>query len=114
MWSFDLAEIKGDIEGFPPEVVEKMLERQFEQTGKKDIKVFQKYKSCSETVGGFYWSSSIEKHDFWSKIILAREFDVFFEKYPKEQETQQDFLEIMKGFRDLRARRLAEQLKDRL
>lgn len=113
MWSFDLAEIKDDIEGFPPEVVEKMLERQEEQAGWKDIRIFQHYKGTGRTHGGFNWIQSVEKGSFWNEVIGKGNFDVFFEKYPK-QETQQDFLEIMKGFRDLRARRLAEQLKDRL
>ena len=33
----------GDLDNFPIKIVEKMLQRQYEQVGKMDITVFQKY-----------------------------------------------------------------------
>ena len=104
MWSFDLAEIKGDIEGFPPEIVELMLTRQVEQGQKKDITVFQEARSAS--YDGFTWADTIEKHDFWNAVIDGENFDLFFEKYPKTTPPQQDFKEIMAGFKRLREERL--------
>lgn len=113
MWSFDLAEIKGDIEGFPPEIVELMLTRQVEQGQKKDITVFQEARTASyrtDCDGGFTWSDTIEKHDFWNAVIDGENFDLFFEKYPKTtphpEIPQQDFKEIMAGFKRLREERL--------
>lgn len=69
----------GDIVDFPVEVVELMLQRQFEQTGKRDVSIFENQKS-----GGFTWGNTPEKDEFWSVVIEDKKFDVFFEKYPKE------------------------------
>lgn len=42
----------GDLENFPIEVVEKMLEYQYKQLGKINIAVFQKYKNADTRLGG--------------------------------------------------------------
>ena len=75
---------KGEIEDFPPEVVELMLQRQFEQTGKRDVSVFEANNQARKSNNGFTWSDTIEDHDFWCDVILNKEFHVFFEKYPKQ------------------------------
>ena len=73
----------GDLKDFPIEVVEKMLEYQNKQVGKKDISVFQKDR-CEDTGGkGFSWSATTEGHYFWKNVIRDRNFDLFFERYPK-------------------------------
>lgn len=76
-------EYKGEIAGFPQEVVEKMLERQVEQGNKIDVTVFEEDKLCISRA--FYWKDSVEGHNFWHEVITERNFDVFFEKYPKKQ-----------------------------
>ena len=73
----------GDLEGFPIEVVEKMLQKQYKQVNKIDIGVFQNNKNADTNYGGFHWSDTIEGHDFWFKVICCEKFDVFFERYPK-------------------------------
>ena len=73
----------GSIEDFPPEVVELMLVRQYEQTGKVDIGVFQENKINSKSSFGFTWEETKERHGFWNNVIYDKNFDVFFEKYPK-------------------------------
>ena len=75
---------KGQIEGFPPEVVELMLQRQFEQTRKRDVSVFEDNVEAGELSGGFDWSDTPEKYNFWRDVIRTKKFDVFFEKYPKQ------------------------------
>jgi hypothetical protein len=73
----------GDLENFPIEVVEKMLEKQYKQVNKKDVSVFQDYK-CSDTQrGGFHWENTIEGHEFWSDVIRGKKFDLFFKRYPR-------------------------------
>lgn len=71
---------KGQLEGFPKEIVEKMLERQVEQGNPRDVSVFEidKY----EEISGFSWEKTIEGDDFWCDIIDSKNFDVFFERYP--------------------------------
>jgi len=76
---------KGELNGFPEEVVEKMLERQFEQDNVKDITVFE-----DNIYGGFSWSNSIEGLTFWLNVISQRNFDLFFDKYPKIEEEEDE------------------------
>lgn len=71
----------GSIEGFPVEVVQKMVERQYEQYGECDVKVFKARKT-----GGFDWTETPEGYDFWYNVIHYSDFTLFFEKYPKQEE----------------------------
>lgn len=81
---------KGQLEGFPTEIVEKMLEKQVEQGNKKDVTIFEE---CNAT--GFIWNKTIEGQKFWEKVINYKQFDVFFNKYPKQIELPKVFC-IMK------------------
>ena len=74
---------KGEIEGFPQEVVEKMLYYQEQQGYKRDVTVFEKDKRSGNIYKGFIWYNTPEGVSFWNKIIQQRNFQVFFEKYPK-------------------------------
>ena len=65
----------GDLENFPIEVVEKMLQRQYEQVGKIDISVFQKYNRNDIQKGGFHWADTIEGHGFWYGVIKEEKFE---------------------------------------
>lgn len=67
------------LHGIPEQIIEVMLERQFEQTGKKDRSVFEKRK-------GFNWIKTIEEEKncgFWSQVLINKNFDKFYELYPK-------------------------------
>jgi hypothetical protein len=75
---------EGQIADFPPEIVEMMLQRQFEQVGKRDVSVFEGMRDCGKSDDGFTWDESPEGHYFWEMVISDKKFDVFFEKYPKE------------------------------
>ena len=57
-----------------------MLQKQYNQYGEKDISVFQNNRRSEK---GFIWENTIEGHDFWRRVISCKEFDVFFERYPK-------------------------------
>ena len=70
-----------DLEGFPIEVVEKMLEKQKLQKGCTDITVLQNI-----ICGGFQWDITSEGFEFWEGIILRKDFSLFFTKYPKKAE----------------------------
>ena len=73
----------GDLKDFPIEVVEKMLDYQYKQMGKKDISVFQNDRYGGKVDKGFVWGNTIEGHNFWRDVISRKEFDVFFRRYPK-------------------------------
>ena len=69
----------GDIEGFPPEVVELMLQRQYEQHGWRDVQFFEGCRTA-----GFAWVNTPEGRELWSKVAGGRQFDVFFKRYPSQ------------------------------
>jgi hypothetical protein len=73
----------GELEGFPQEVIDKMLERQVEQGNSRDIQVFKHYKFAGKPNGGFDWHKTIEGSVFWNKVIADKKFDIFFDRYPK-------------------------------
>ena len=73
----------GEIKDFPIEVVQKMVDYQVEQGNKADITVFQIRNYASISLGGFSWSNTVEGFNFWDDVINDKEFDLFFNKYPK-------------------------------
>ena len=77
---------KGSIEGFPLEVVAKMLERQYEQSGKIDLSDFERNR-VSVAPLGFDWVTTEEGTGFWNSVIYGRDFSEFFKKYPKNAST---------------------------
>jgi hypothetical protein len=74
---------KGDIKDFPKEVVWKMLDRQEEQGNKRDKGVFEEINHRGRPSGGFDWETSPEGISFWGEVISDKNFDLFFELYPK-------------------------------
>lgn len=74
---------KGQLEGFPREIVERMLECQVEQGNPKDVAVFEVGRCTDQRCKGFTWKNTSEGHDFWNKVIENKNFTTFFEKYPK-------------------------------
>ena len=74
---------KGQLKGFPREIVERMLECQVEQDNPKDVSVFECAPNTNQHFGGFNWKDTIEGDDWWSKVMYDKNFDIFFLKYPK-------------------------------
>ena len=69
---------KGQLEGFPKEIIAAMLKEQVKQGNKEDITVFESYKSAAKGDKGFNWETTKEGMNFWDKILNARNFDHFF------------------------------------
>lgn len=76
----------GDIKDFPIEVVQKMVDEQVRQGNPADVSVFQDDKRQGRSSGGFYWEETTEGHGFWDEVISLKNFDLFFDKYPKKHE----------------------------
>jgi hypothetical protein len=74
---------KRQLENFPVEVVEKMLEYQKAQGNAPEVSVFENNKCAGLQFGGFEWWKTPEREDFWNQVIGNSNFDLFFEKYPK-------------------------------
>ena len=79
----DKMEYKGYLEGFPHEVVNRMLEEQERQGNKRDVSVFEYNISSPKEIGGFDWNATKEGGEFWDRVILDKDFNLFFEEYPK-------------------------------
>ena len=73
----------GKIECFPIGVVVRMLEEQELQGNKPDVRVFQDSVSSDGKHGGFDWEETYEDWNFWTKVLLGRKFELFFEIYPE-------------------------------
>lgn len=73
----------GQLEGFPIQVVEKMLERQVQQGNSENVCIFQHYCSSDKDRGGFNWDSTPEGNYFWCDVISSHNFKLFFERYPE-------------------------------
>jgi hypothetical protein len=70
-----------------------MLDYQQEQGNPRNVSVFEKDKTAAENKKGFVWRGTKEDYDFWNEVIRYKKFDLFFEKYPKQdnQDNSQKF-----------------------
>ncbi len=84
---------KGQIEGYPLEVVDRMIHEQVKQGNEPDVEVFEKSKKAGYFHGGFYWSETKESR-VWEDICFNKHFKSFYEKYGKEHITQEEFNEV--------------------
>jgi len=71
-------DLVGEIKDFPIEVVQKMVERCLEEN---EVNIITKLQISR--LDGFTWRNSIEGYDFWDEVICWKNFNLFFEKYPK-------------------------------
>lgn len=76
------SDLIGDIEGFPIEVVQKMVDYQYDKRHVCDVSVFQ-HRADAATYG-FIWSETSEGWDFWNDVINRKRFYKFFDLYPIE------------------------------
>lgn len=84
------SQFKGDLEGFPEEVVNRMLYYQQEQGNERDIKVFERSKSVSCSGGGFSWGRTEEGHEFWDSVITNGDFKLFFDRCTKTESKSEE------------------------
>lgn len=109
-----MSKYEGDLKGFPEEIVEAMLDYQEEQGNERDVTVFERDRFEAGIYGGFTWRETVEGHNFWGKIIQRKDFDIFFDKYPKEEVTEGLVKEPMRCRIDLGGGNKVEFLIDTL
>lgn len=85
-------QFKGDLEGFPEEVVNRMLYYQQEQGNERNVEVFEREKNTSRYSGGFTWGHTEEGHTFWDNVITHRDFKLFFDRYHKTKTKSEEIL----------------------
>jgi hypothetical protein len=87
IFKVEQSDLVGDIEEYPIEVVEKMIEEQIKQGNCPNVAVFQNDVSACAGDGGFDWSDTKDGDDFWVEVLDGGNFDLFFKKYPKKNNT---------------------------
>ena len=87
IFKVEQSDLVGDIKDFPIEVVEKIIEQQVKQGNCPNVEVFQKYGSADVSDDGFTWGNTDDGDDFWMEVVGDGNFDLFFEKYPKKNNT---------------------------
>ena len=89
------SDLIGEIENFPIEVVQRMVDEQVRHGNEADVKAFQRWSSAPVSYGGFVWDNTIDGIDFWEEVISNENFDLFSSKYPKIQSrTEQKSIKI--------------------
>ena len=74
-------DLKGQIEGYPIEIVERMVFNQVAQGNQEDVSVFQIKVDSNKANGGFNWKETPEGTGFWAKAINSHIVDkTIFEK----------------------------------
>jgi hypothetical protein len=86
---------------YPQEVIEKMLEHQESQSGKKNINVFDRCMYEGRACNGFDWARTPEGYMFWARTILERKYDHFFKKYPSKNKGGEPGLFFVKDTKEL-------------
>lgn len=87
IFKVEKSDLVGDIKDFPIEIVEKMIEEQVKQGNCPNVEVFQNGITTDAHNGGFHWENTEDEYDFWEDVIENDNFDLFFEKYPKKNNT---------------------------
>ena len=77
-------DLKGQIKGFPLEVISRMMDKQREQGEEPSHHVFVSNNCAGTVTGGFNWSETPEGGEFWNDVISNRYFDLFFERFNNE------------------------------
>ena len=79
---------KGQLEGVPNDIVERMMDCQEEQGNKRDASVFEKFGISSDVECGFYWFKTKEGQAIWEYVIRKKNFQPFYEFWEKENKKE--------------------------
>lgn len=74
---------KGDLEGLPIDIIERMVMYQHFQTGRADTSVFEKGRCAYSSRGGVDWCRTPEGANFWYNVLVEEDFSLYFKKYPR-------------------------------
>lgn len=88
--------IEKDLVDVPQEIIKRMKDCQVEQGNRRNAKVFDNTINASKSQGGFNWNQTKEDTEFWSKVLDYKNYDLFFEKYPKVTVTEVEIPKILK------------------
>ena len=74
----------GMLSDIPDDIVERLLDCQFEQIGVRNPRVFEMNISAARSTGGMDWNMTTEGSRFWSALLINNhDFSLFYELYPR-------------------------------
>lgn len=82
---------KGQLEGVPNDIVERMMDCQEEQGNKRDASVFEETFSQDKVRGGFDWVDTKEDSNIWGEVE-KRNFQPFYDFWKKENKKEKSKL----------------------
>jgi len=74
---------RGQIEGMPYAILNKMLDEQVRQGNEEGIQPFIKNRLANKAEGGFDYSVTPNGYSFWSLVLQEENYEFFFEIYPE-------------------------------
>ena len=81
---------KGQIDWLPDFIGEELMNQQEYQGFKRDISVFEEDVSAYKSDGGFEWKDTSQKYDFWDRVLLEKDINLFLAWFKPELEVFDD------------------------
>ena len=81
---------KGQIDWLPDFIGEELMKQQELQGNKRDISVFERCFTANQIEGGFDWSKTEQGVDFWNRVLLEKDINLFLAWFKPELEVFDD------------------------
>lgn len=98
----------GLIHDFPKDILEKMMQNQMNQGNPADATVFEEKRDKQLDDGGFNWKDTPEGENFWFQVIVSKNFQMFFDRYPEVKYPAVDPNLSVEQLREMERRQLQE------
>lgn len=85
---------KGQIDGLPDFIGEELMNQQELQGNKRDISVFENDIRAEMSEGGFDWDKTAQKCEFWVRVLLKEDINLFLAWFKPELEVFDDEYEV--------------------
>ena len=77
---------KGQIDWLPDFIGEELMKQQEYQGNKRDISVFEEDVIAGKSEGGFEWKDTLQKYNFWDRVLLEKDINLFLAWFKPELE----------------------------
>lgn len=84
---------KGQLSGYPKEVISILLTEQVNQNNPINLEVFEKNINSKKSEGGFDWNETEKGEDFFKNLITWKVFSLAYEEFPVISYSEEVFIE---------------------
>ena len=74
----------------PDFIGEELMKQQEYQGNKRDISVFEEDVIAGKNEGGFEWKDTSQKYNFWDRVLLKKDINLFLAWFTPELEVFED------------------------